>query len=54
MWDAVGDDSGEFFMNLEAQQDFWDFGFHKATSQSWFDVSIHLIDLQYARLGLSP
>jgi hypothetical protein len=53
-WDQAGGDFGELIMQLEAQRDFWDRGFHKANPNAWFDVTDHLIELHNERPITSP
>ena len=48
-WTSLGGDFGEFIMDLQAQRDFWDRGFHKANPRFWVDVTDHLIELQSER-----
>lgn len=49
LWDSLGGDFGEFIMELRAQEDFWDRGFHKAAPRAWFDVTEHVTALQDGR-----
>ncbi len=48
-WDTPGGDFGEFVLDLEAQRDFWDRGFHKANPAAWFEFTSHLSELQQER-----
>ncbi len=48
-WSTPGGDFGEFIMELQAQRDFWDRGFHKANPAAWFDFTAHLAQLQRER-----
>lgn len=49
LWDTLGGDFGEFIMELRAQEDFWDRGFHKAAPRAWFDITDHVNVLQGER-----
>jgi hypothetical protein len=53
-WEQPGGDFGELIMQLEAQRDFWDRGFHKANPNAWFDVTAHLAELHSERTATSP
>jgi hypothetical protein len=53
-WEQAGGDFGELIMQLEAQRDFWDRGFHKANPNAWFDVTAHLAELHSERTAASP
>jgi hypothetical protein len=48
-WDTPGGDFGEWVLDLHAQTDFWDRGFHKGNPAAWFDFTDHLVQLQQER-----
>ncbi len=48
-WTTAGGDIGAHVRDLEAQADFWERGFHKASPNAWFDFTDHVQELQDER-----